>query len=274
MLGTKKYAKAINDRKELDPADYDFKGEYYVGPSEEVADAYSYARWDDDIDVANERLGHCEHCGTSHYHGAIFHNNKTGEFLVIGNVCASSFFDFPSRKAYFERQAQLAKKAKKEREEAAEKRAAFLADKPQLVEDLKVDHHIINDIDRRLTKWGSLTDRQCELVAKIAEEERNRVPEPKPEPIPADVLDGRVRITGVVLGTKWVENDWGGNVKLLVRDDRGFKVWGSAPDMCVDFKGCRVAFDARVEVSNDDECFGFYSRPTKWDVEESEDDDR
>ena len=59
-------------------------------------------------------------------------------------------------------------------------------------------------------------------------------------------------------------------MKLLVRDDRGFKVWGSAADECIEWRGARVAFDARLSVSNDDPCFGFYSRPTKWSIEVAE----
>ena len=77
------------------------------------------------------------------------------------------------------------------------------------------------------------------------------------EPVP--VTDERMQITGKILATKYVENDWGGSMKSLVQDDRGFKVWGTSQAE----KGDRVSFMARVEVSEDDPKFGFYKRPTK-----------
>ena len=109
------------------------------------------------------------------------------------------------------------------------------------------------------------------------------------EPVP--VTSERLTITGVILSTKTVHNDFGSTVKLLVVDDRGFKVWGSRPrsldayhsyEVDADFErirgddghfipidrpaatvGDRITFAAKVEVSEDDPKFGFYKRPTK-----------
>jgi hypothetical protein len=275
MLGTSEYANAIasrNDANGLDPADWDFRGEYYVGPSEEMADAYGHARWDDDIPFANDDLGKCGHCGTPHYHGAVFHNHKTGEWLAIGNVCASQFFEFPSKKAYFEAQAAKAKKCREQREEAERQAAQFLVDRPELVEAFKTEHHIIQDIHGKLRKYGSISEKQADLVLKIAREAAERIAEPKPQPIPEELLEGRHEFKGVVLGFKEQESPFGGSfyhgpnmiTKMVFRDDRGFTLYGTAVSTDDGYdKGDRVAFFARVERSDRDKCFGFFSRPTK-----------
>jgi hypothetical protein len=99
-----------------------------------------------------------------------------------------------------------------------------------------------------------------------------------PEPT-APVVEGRIVITGEVLSEKWQTSDYGEQHKMLVRDDRGFKVWGSVPaaiemsrfhdadGMYQEIpgveKGSRVTFTATVEASRDDESFGFFMRPSK-----------
>ena len=70
-------------------------------------------------------------------------------------------------------------------------------------------------------------------------------------------------ITGEVLGTKTDYNAFGAVQKMLVKDDRGFKVWGTIPGSITAVKGCRVTFTAAIEPSKDDDRFGFYKRPTK-----------
>ena len=79
----------------------------------------------------------------------------------------------------------------------------------------------------------------------------------KAEPVP--VTQDRIQFSGVVLGTKNVETQWGVNTKCLFQDDRGFKIWGGY----VGARGDKVSFVARVQVSGDDAKFGFFQRPTK-----------
>ena len=58
---------------------------------------------------------------------------------------------------------------------------------------------------------------------------------------------------------------------MLVRDDRGFKLWGTVPASLGYSelgehsltKGDRISFTATLEQSNDDPKFGFFKRPTK-----------
>jgi len=82
------------------------------------------------------------------------------------------------------------------------------------------------------------------------------------------VIEGRIEICGRVVSTKWVENNFsyhGGSVlKIVVRDNRGFKVWGTCPSAIASDveKGTKVTFTATVTKSDKDEDFGFFKRPT------------
>lgn len=267
-LGTKKFASAITNRDNMNPADWYCIGEYYVGESEEIAEIYG----ETPAVLVGHDLGKCEHCGTIHSHGAGFRNRETGEILAVGRNCAEEFFFFTSTAARKVAQAAKVKAARQAREEARAAAHNFLDSNPGLAEAFETDHHIVADIKRQLIKKGHISEKQVELVFKIARDvaarEAEKANEPEPVAIPDELTDGRHRFEGVVLGSKWAENAWGGSLKLLIRDNRGFKVWGSAPDECIEFKGAHVAFTARVKPSDDDPCFGFYSRPTKWDVEE------
>jgi hypothetical protein len=107
---------------------------------------------------------------------------------------------------------------------------------------------------------------EAEREAKKAEQEARAAAAP-------DVPEERLEIVGEVLTLKWQDSDWGGALKMLVIDDRGFKVWGSVPRAIEDdlHKGMWVAFVATCEPSKDDPKFGFFKRPSKakcWDPEE------
>ena len=80
------------------------------------------------------------------------------------------------------------------------------------------------------------------------------------EPVPY----GRIDICGEVLSVKSQESAYGWTLKMLIKDRRGFKLWGSVPSAIDDVsRGDKIKFTAAVERSKDDEKFGFYKRPTK-----------
>ena len=56
---------------------------------------------------------------------------------------------------------------------------------------------------------------------------------------------------------------WPDVKKIVVLDDRGFKVYGSCPSSVDAERGDRLSFMAKIEASNDDSQFGFFKRPTK-----------
>lgn len=79
-----------------------------------------------------------------------------------------------------------------------------------------------------------------------------------------DAPQGRVVITGTVLAFKRQESMYGDVLKMLVQDDRGFRVWGSVPLSLEDAeRESRITFTATVTASDKDAKFGFFKRPAK-----------
>lgn len=150
-------------------------------------------------------------------------------------------------------------------------------------------YDILRDIVGRLVQYGNISDKQLAFLAKLvdrvdnyakfeAAREAKRAAEAAAA---ADCPTGRVVITGEVISTRSQASDWGLTYKMLVKDDRGFKVWGTVPagiDMYTvaagkpgDYwqrqhtvgRGDRVEFTATLKPSPDDPKFGFASRPAK-----------
>lgn len=119
----------------------------------------------------------------------------------------------------------------------------------------------------RFEKYAELSDKQVKTIEKVryeaaerrAKREAQRLADAELE----EVRTGRIEICGTVLSTKWQDNDYGGSLKMLIMDDRRFKVWGTVPMAIEPEVGDKVALTATVKASNDDRSFGFYSRPTK-----------
>lgn len=127
-------------------------------------------------------------------------------------------------------------------------------------------------------KWR---DKMAEAAAKRAAEEAR-----KAEAAPVPVTDKRIRIEGVITTVRNVDSDWGTTTKIRVETDEGWACWGTLPKGCEGGslwnedgswknddeieaeagRGDRIAFMARIEVSRDDDKFGFFSRPTKGEI--------
>lgn len=143
---------------------------------------------------------------------------------------------------------------------ASRTREQFVAANPGIEQALEVlDGDFGKDLRERLDEFGALTERQTAAALRIAAEKAT-------EPAPSPVVEGRIEIVGKVSTTKWVDNAYGGALKMLVLDDRGFKVWGTVPSALEVEQGYRVGFTATVTASTDDESFGWYKRPSKAEV--------
>lgn len=133
---------------------------------------------------------------------------------------------------------------------------------------------------------------QVENLASAVEEREAKEAEKAARLATAErVPEGRGTITGVVVSWKMVEDHFsysgGSTLKILVEDDRGFRVFGTCPTKLSDdiydgfyadrerdydgpdvwkneaLRGARVTFTATVEPSDDDPYFGWFKRPTK-----------
>lgn len=160
--------------------------------------------------------------------------------------------------------------AKRERDDA-EREAAFVAQRerdqadvqaryPQAYEILMSydgDNTFLKAMRTQLRVNGFLSPRMAETAVEAYE--RDNAPS-------APAPSGRVVITGEVVSVKWRDSDWGATLKMVVKSDDGYKVWGSVPrDLDIDEgdRDVRVEFTATVEPSVDDRAFGFFKRPTK-----------
>jgi len=129
-------------------------------------------------------------------------------------------------------------------------------------EDREGDHMVHVYIDERCKDVADAIESYLEapkVAAAAAQRAAEQAELDAAEPCPT----GRVEITGEILATKLQESYYGDTWKMLVKDDRGFKVWGSIPSSLHASRGARVTFMAAVEPSRDDDKFGFYKRPTK-----------
>ncbi len=230
------------------------------------------------------RKGTCDHCGARFDWGSVY-QHTSGKHIVVGNVCADKTLSVPNR-------AELDVRRIKSRLEAQRKafKNTVIACEQAIAGGfvwLYAERHTnptLADIAGKGLTWGGITDRQLELVNNIrfgvkakwvvdkeAREAARAAEESAAQPVP--VTADRIEITGEIVSTRQQEGYMGETVtKVLVKTTLGFKLWGTLPRAISDagankgdyeLRGKRVSFSAKVERSDKDDKFGFFSRPTK-----------
>lgn len=184
--------------------------------------------------------GGCDHCGhhSLRYVVHYFHE-PSGEIVNVGLDCANKL-RLPSRE-------RMQMKARAERNALDRKIARVEQENPEVVAFLRNfieeaqqgkrrGNEFLSSIYHKLNRYGELSERQIEAVEQNmkrqaewdAERAAEKASEPEPAPIPEH--EGRMQITGKILSSKYKETQFGSVLKMLVLDDRGFKVWGSQPE--------------------------------------------
>lgn len=124
-------------------------------------------------------------------------------------------------------------------------------------------------MDSLLKKFDSLelgkSEREIENEARAKKIEEDNA---KMKPVPVDLFDGRNTFVGEIACTKEVDGYYGTTLKMLIIEERGFKIWGTAPialwdDHSGDVRGWKIEFDAALDASDKDDTFAFFKRPTK-----------
>lgn len=127
-------------------------------------------------------------------------------------------------------------------------------------------HYIAKDIASKLRQYGSISEKQTELLFKLfATAKAQQANEAEFAPT-APAPEGRVVVAGTILGFKEVESDYGVATKMLVRLDGTFaKVYLTLPSAIAAEveRGSRIQFTATFQRSKDDQFFAFGSRPSK-----------
>lgn len=220
--------------------------------------------------------GTCDHCGAHFNYGAAYRNDQ-GEVAIIGNVCASNKLCLTEHKYLDKKLRTLVQTARTraKNEMLKDTRAKLVQDfKEPLKSALLHDHSVCQDIYTRYLKWGNLSEAQRTLVIAIYNGSLT-VTRAKGSPFVGplrqhlEVVQGKkITITGQVIGFKeipdpYCHSEFATILKMIVLDDRGFKVYGSVPINLSISKGQRIQFVANIEVSGTDGYFGFFKRPRK-----------
>ncbi len=150
----------------------------------------------------------------------------------------------------------------------AARRADFELAHPGLRDQLTEAHLSVRDGNPLRLRIGQLLDSledytgtldDAEVTEAHALLEQLEQEKAARRPVPT----GRTIIRGEILATKTLDSQWGITVKMLVQGP-GWRVWGSRPsEISTAGRGDVVEFTATVSASDDDDSFGFYSRPTK-----------
>ncbi len=307
----------------IDPGEWMWVGNFYQGSSDEGYEVFAddmeelarqlaklvKAHPESELEELFEQFvvrhanGGCASCGAHFAYGSVFfspvHSHGPDlDIIAIGHECASNLFGLENLAA---KQKKEVSRLRKVRKIKAEFEAQLEAD-PELAaafelsfEGSPVDHPkdgtfltgtgagIVYDINRKGRRYGSISERQAELVKKIAREhterqERREVELEAKADVP-DVPEGRVEVTGTIISTKWVDGYRPDDqtLKMLVESEEGWRIWGTCPTAILEaveygteeLKGSKVRFTAAIEPSKDDRLFGFYKRPTKPELVEA-----
>lgn len=141
------------------------------------------------------------------------------------------------------------------------------------------------NLAHKVRRYGGLTEAQVAAVERGLDRQAEREAEEARVAAAPPLTTGRQVLEGEVVSHRWQDGQFGAQHKMLVRLDDGCKVWGTVPEAVQDatrpewddegrevaplveeLKGARVRFTATVVRSDDDEHFGFFSRPTKAEV--------
>jgi hypothetical protein len=232
----------------------------------------------------HEHGGTCHICGATALYICKFHHPKSNTYIVTGNDCAEKMGMGDARAFRVFREAIS---SEREHKAGKQKAARILAEAGlQAAWDLYIGAegrdgvvqdkptNIIFDVCSKLVKYGSISDKQIELLRKCmtwrveaAARVANRAAE---DEAAADVpqTDGRTTFEGTVLTVKEPDEyaqfpTW----KILVKHETGYKIWGSRPASISDVqRGDKVRFAATILRSDKDSKFGFFSRPSKAEI--------
>lgn len=268
----------------LDPAEYKDIACFYQGSSNDMYWSYRYEM--DEYAAALEQYpvfqgnhaakGTCDHCGAAFAHGVLFLHEPTGEVVHIGHICAANTVGLPSKAAKIRKDAEKYAKEQKAHRKQMEATQEWRDENEELVtwlNSLENPHDFLYDMIKQINKWGKLSPNQTAATykwmagaakrAEQAAEAAERLSNVSP------VRDGRQTLIGTILSTKWKPSPYGDQLKMLVELPDGNKVYGTMPKSLralMPEKGAEVRFTATVQRSNDDEHFGFFSKPTNAEV--------
>lgn len=255
---------------------FDQSADTYNGPSASIEEALKTMALRSALQASagsafGERISQCDHCGAHIRYVAVLRHEPTGDLVGFGHDCVfnrvGDLSQIEFRLQFLRTHAQNVRL----HEERLAKRDRFVAAHPAcaLLVDYSGDNAFLASLARQLLQNGELSARQVECVERNAQQAAQRAERAaQPEQVLTPAPSGKQTITGEVVSTKIVDNAFNryGTLKMLVLDDRQFKVWVTVPLSLNVERGDRVTFTCTLEVSDRDACFAFGKRPTKASV--------
>lgn len=285
--------KDIHRPAAIEPADYEFVAFDYLPSSpgdlgaamflaEQRKAKRAHMERTGGVYSGHEHGGLCHICGSVNaIYSASFYHAKSNRYIKTGLDCAQKL-ECAGIDAF-------KKNVKKAKEAAAGKRKAqailqekglgkawelYVGDTAR-DRELTRDENTLFDIVSRLVKWGNISDKAAAFLGQLLDR-IERAPEIAAEKAAAKALEmanakpvprseGRVLVKGEVLSIKEQELMYGVQIRMLVKSEDGFKLFGSVPSAILDKveRGSVVEFNASIKPSDDDKFFGFFSRPSK-----------
>ncbi len=226
------------------------------------------------MEVGTKPYGHCNHCGKAIRWAVEFRHFPTGETVVFGEICADvlSLSDDRTKHELVLLKRRVANLEKKMRlkEERDKNYRFFSLNQPEVVEYLEnlydqEKNYFILSLKGQLDRFGMLTTAQVEAFNRVLKQREEAEEKKRNEVVPASpVAEGRHEIEGEVFTVKWQDGFYGTTQKMGVKLADGNKVYGTVPNNISHVeRGNKVQFVAKVERSDKDEHFGFFSRPAK-----------
>lgn len=231
--------------------------------------------------ATHEHGGSCHVCGASAIYTVLFYHAGTNEYIRTGQDCAAKMempYDELRYNAFRKgiTDARLAVAGKRKAEALLKDKGMDLAwniyaeTNPEVTAKYQFEEKTVVDIVSKLVQYGSTSDRAINYVGvllnKIANRARVEAERAAEAAKAADCPEGRVWVKGEVISHRFDEGPYGTTEKMLVKDETGYKVWGTVPSSITVERGTKVKFSAQVEPSKDDPKFGFFKRPTKAEV--------
>jgi hypothetical protein len=225
--------------------------------------------------------GKCDCCGHKIKYSAIAKHIPTNTIASLGRKCASNIEALKRCGSIIDG----ASIALSQRILCENREQEFRKAHPEACESLDWAksgmNRVASDLIEKLRRFGSLSEKQISFLISIHQRDiLNRASATATAPI------GRASVEGTILSVKEGEIHEKYKTfrfKILVDIGGGVKVWGSAKgewnyhailgrtptgDAVLPIKGQRVKFTASFEPSQKDPLFGFFKRPSKWQVSE------
>lgn len=192
-------------------------------------------------------VGRCGVCGAHYTYGTLF-RHRSGELVHMGHDCADKYRLMYDRSAWEVENGRLRAALARNVERAVhdEQRRAFLDARPGLEGALALGRsddgatramRTIADVRDKFYAWRSMSDKQVELVMRLAGQILD--PPPPERHCPAPVGPGRVTFTGEIVSVKAGDGYMGGvSYKMTIRveteDGSTWLAFGTCPSSLTD----------------------------------------